>query len=68
MKFSSLCNCLFPIWRAATECFTPEKKNTKSASRNLLRTKQMHETLIDIFKQENLYLTPSSILEIIKTL
>ena len=38
----------------------------KSASRNLLK-KQMHETLtcIDILKQENLYLTPSSILEII---
>ena len=38
----------------------------KSASGNLL-TKQMQETLtcINIFKQENLYLTPSSILEII---
>ena len=38
----------------------------KSASGNLLK-KQIHETLtcINIFKQENLYLTPSSILEII---
>ena len=38
----------------------------KSASGNLLK-KQMHETLtcINIFKQENLYLTPSLILEII---
>ena len=38
----------------------------KSASGNLLK-KQMHETLtcINIFKQENLYLTPSSILGII---
>ena len=39
----------------------------KSASGNLSK-KQMHETLscINIFKQENLYLTPSSILEILK--
>ena len=37
------------------------------ASRNLFK-KQIHETLVNIFKQENLYLTPSSILEIIKNL
>ena len=39
----------------------------KSASKNLFK-KQIHETLINIFKQENLYLTPSSILEVIKNL
>ena len=39
----------------------------KSASRNLFK-KQIHETLINIFKQKNLYLTPSSILERIKNL
>ena len=38
----------------------------KSARRNVFK-KKIHETLINIFKQENLYLTPSSILEIIKT-
>ena len=42
------------------------KNIEKSASGNLSK-KQMHETLscINIFKQENLCLTPSSILEII---
>ena len=39
----------------------------KSASRNLFK-KQIHETLINIFKQENLYLAPSSILERIRNL
>lgn len=39
----------------------------KSAQRNLFK-KQIHEVLINIFKQQNLYLTPSSILEIIKNL
>ena len=43
------------------------KNIEKSASGNWSK-KQMHETLscINIFKQENLYLTPSSILEILK--
>ena len=37
----------------------------KSARRNVFKKKKVHETLINMFKQENLYLTPSSILEII---
>lgn len=39
----------------------------KSAQRKLFK-KKIHEVLINIFKQQNLYLTPSSILEIIKNL
>ena len=38
-----------------------------SASRDLFK-KQIHKTLVNILKQENLYLTSSSILEIIKNL
>ena len=38
-----------------------------SASRDLFK-KQIHKTLINILKQENLYLASSSILEIIKNL
>ena len=39
----------------------------KSDSRKLFK-KQIHEILINILKNENAYLTPSSILEIIKSL
>ena len=42
-------------------------KILKSLPEETYLRKKIHETLINIFKQENLYLTPSSILEIIQT-
>ena len=47
------------LWNALPE-------NIKTSARRNVFKKKIHETLINTFKQENLYLTPSSILEIIK--